>query len=349
MRYPTCCTLMGGALLLALFVVSRSAESADKPADLPVIEKKKHDDYTEKIKIDDNEVKFDMVAVPGGTFLMGSPKDEAGRSEDEGPQHPAAIKPFWMAKVETTWEQYDAWWQNNPGNKDQQRKALKDKADQKTIDALSRPTPAFGDPTFGFGHDGYPAIGMSHHAAMEFCFWLSQKTGKSYRLPTEAEWEWACRAGSKGPYCCDEKDLKDYAWFSENSDDSPQPVGKKKPNAWGLHDMHGNLVEWCIDQYDKDFYGTLSLDKTTLMPVKMPTDARWPHVVRGGSWANKKDGIRSASRRGSDKSWIKQDPQRPQSIWWLTNGDFVGFRVMRAVEDEAPLKGFRSKINWDSN
>jgi formylglycine-generating enzyme required for sulfatase activity len=337
-------------LPLAGLALWSPAPAEDKTAELPVIEKATHKSYTENIP--DSEVKFDMVAVPGGTFLMGSPAGEAGRNDDEGPQHPVKLRPFWMGKCEVTWDEYDLCWSDNPGKKQEQRdvESGKKKVKPEEADAISRPTPAYADPTFGYGHDSFPALSMTHHAAMEYCRWLSQKTGKEYRLPTEAEWEWACRAGSKTAWCYGDKpeQLKDYAWFADNSEDSPQKVGGKKPNAWGLHDMHGNVGEWCLDLYKKDFYATLSRDKPTLLPVNLPTDVRYGHVVRGGSFADKAPALRSAARRNSQKDWNKQDPQQPKSIWWLTDGQVVGFRIVRAVEEYDSLKGLRSKIKWES-
>jgi formylglycine-generating enzyme required for sulfatase activity len=202
------------------------------------------------------------------------------------------------------------------------------------------------DETYGHGRLGFPAICMTQHAAMEYCSWLSKKTGKAYRLPTEAEWEYACRAGSKTAYSFgdDPKTLGDYAWFEGNSDEHTHKVATKKPNPWGLYDMHGNVMEWCIDHYGKDSYAKFPADKATLGPVLLPTDKRFSHVARGGSWTDPAGLLRSAARRGSDKTWIKKDPQRPQSIWWLTEMDVVGFRVVRAVEEQANLKGIRSKV-----
>jgi formylglycine-generating enzyme required for sulfatase activity len=194
-------------------------------------------------------------------------------------------------------------------------------------------------------------IGVTHHAAMDYCRWLSMKTGKAYRLPTEAEWEYACRAGTKTAYSFgdDPKQLGDYAWFAGNSEELTHEVGKKKPNPWGLYDMHGNVNEWCLDHYQKDYYAQFPLDKPTLAPLLMPTEKRFSHVARGGSWADKADAARSAARRGSIERWIRQDPQRPKSIWWLTDAEFIGFRLVRAVEEQPNLKDLHSKIRWDSN
>src|SRR5262249_8167410 len=154
-----------------------------------------------------------------------------------------------------------------------------------------------------------------------------------------------CRAGTTTAYSFgeDAKKLGEYAWFSDNAEDSTHPVGQKKPNPWGLHDMHGNVAQWCLDHYKKDYYGSLRIDKPSLQPVLLPTADRFSHVVRGGSWADPAERLRSAARRGSDKTWIKQDPQRPQSIWWLTDAEFVGFRVVRPLTEQENLKGLQSE------
>jgi formylglycine-generating enzyme required for sulfatase activity len=316
--------------------------------DLPKVAALTEKNYTEVIP--GTEVKIDMVAIPGGTYLMGSPESEKGRSADEGPQHPVTLSPLWMAKTEITWEQFDPYWKNNPGSKQEQMEAERRKASEKEIDALSRPTPPYADETFGYGRGGMPALSMTHHAAMDYCRWLSEKTKKVYRLPTEAEWEWACRAGSKTPYSCGDepKELAQYAWFGGNSNDQPQKVGKKKPNAWGLHDMHGNVLEWCLDQYDKDYYSKCPLEKALFEPVILPGPDRYSHVARGGSWADKATQLRSAARRGSNKNWSKQDPQIPRSLWWLTDADFLGFRIVCGVDDPENLKKVRPKTRWDS-
>jgi formylglycine-generating enzyme required for sulfatase activity len=337
-----CPLLAGGLALLALSL----SPAADLPK-LPVVEPLAIKGYTEKLA--DSDVSFDMVPVPGGKFLMGSPKDEPGRKEDEGPQHPVEIKPFWMGKCEVTWDEYDLYWKKEEGPKSDKDKKDGDK-DKPAADAITRPTPPYADETFGHGREGMPVLCITWHAANEYCRWLSKKTGKVYRLPTEAEWEWACRAGTTTAYSWgdDPKKAGDYAWFEGNAEEDPHKVGTKKPNPWGLYDMHGNVMEWCLDQYRKDFYSTLPTDKLTLEPVNLPGPDRFPHVARGGSWDRKADALRSAARVGSNKDWIKLDPQRPQSIWWLTSADFVGFRVICPVEEQESLKGFRSKVTRES-
>lgn len=299
-----------------------------------------------KETIPDSKVSFQMAAIPGGTFLMGSPAGEQGRNNDEGPQHPVALKPFWMGATEVTWDEYDQFWRTRPPG---QLEAVEPET-PKNADAVTHPTKPYSDETWMHGRDGHPVLGITYHSAMQYCRWLSLKTGKTYRLPTEAEWEYAARAGTKTAYFFgdDPKDLGDYAWDTDNSNGDSQEVGKKKPNAWGLYDVYGNVGEFCLDQYQENFYSTLSLTMPTLQPVKIPGNLRFGHVVRGGSWDDEAAKCRSAARRQSEKAWIKLDPQRPQSIWWLTNADFVGFRIVRPVEEQENLKGFHSKITRGS-
>src|SRR5690606_5889569 len=186
---------------------------------------------------------------------------------------------------------------------------------------------------FGMGHDGYPAISMTQLAAKFYCHWLTQKTGHYYRLPTEAEWEYACRAGTTTAYSFgdDPEDLDDYGWYYDNADEAYQKVGLKKPNPWGLHDMHGNVAEWCLDQYVPDYYGQLAGDQPAVNPLAVPTTL-YPRVVRGGSWFDDPEMLRSAAREKSDPSWKVRDPQLPKSMWYHTDADFVGFRLVRPLE-----------------
>jgi formylglycine-generating enzyme required for sulfatase activity len=295
------------------------------------------------------EVKFDMVYVPGGEFVMGSPDDEPGRLPDEGPQRKVKVNPFWLAKCEVTWDEYYPFW------KDPALFVSSDVPEDEALmlgaDAITRPTNTYVDELYDHGRDGHPAICMTHHAAMMYCHWLRWKTGKGYRLPTEAEWEYACRAGQSGPYgIAKGESLDDVAWHRGNSPDedhakgTTHQVGTKKANAFGLHDLHGNVWEWCLDHYDPKFLAKLPADKLVLGPVNKPTDKKYSHTVRGGSWADKPDRLRAAARRGSDKSWMKNDPQLPQSIWWLTKMDVIGFRVALPVEEYPDLVGIKPMV-----
>ena len=176
---------------------------------------------------------------------------------------------------------------------------------------------------------------------MEYCRWLSAKTGKAYRLPTEAEWEYACRAGTTTAYSFgdDPAKLDEYAWYVENAE-KPQPVGKKKPNPWGLHDMHGNVSEWCLDHYVAGHlqYSCRS-DQPALGPVVLP-DGQGISLRGPGRLVGRRR--RPAPQRRParvEPEWSVQDPQRPQSIWWHTDATFVGFRVVRAARGAGEPQG----------
>ena len=227
-------------------------------------------------------ISIDMVALPAGDF-----------KPDKG--DPIKIKPLYMSKCEISWDAYDIFcFQLDMSDKD---KAA-------GVDAKSRPSRPYGDQTHGFGHAHYPAIHITRYAAEQFCVWLSKKTGHTYRLPTEAEWTYACRAGGDGKV----DDLDKYAWYWDNADDKTHPVGKKAANAWGLHDMLGNVAEYVT------------------IPDE-PKDAK--PTACGGSYDDKAENISSSARKTQDPTWNSTDPQNPKSKWWLSDGPFVGFRIVR--------------------
>ena len=294
--------------------------------------------YVEKIS--DSEVTFEMLPIPGGKFKMGSPASEKDRGDDEGPVHEVEVSPFWMGKYEVTWDEYEVFM----FQLDVARRSIEKREQSpldKLADACSKPTKPYTDMTFGMGKEKFPVICMTQFAANRYCEWLSAKTGKYYRLPTEAEWEYACRAGTTTAYSFgdDAGALGDYAWYYDNSDEKYQKVGQKKPNPWGLYDMHGNVAEWVLDQHDKEFYG--KPEATAKDPVLSPKKVE-PCVVRGGSWNDDPDKHRSAVRVGSTNDWKQQDPQVPQSIWYYTDALFVGFRVVRPLE--APPVDVHKKV-----
>ena len=288
--------------------------------------------YQETVKKTGKE--FAMVPIPGGEFLMGSPETEKDRKPDEGPQVKVKIEPFWMGATEVTWDLYmpfmvtpDARW------KDGSKKTLNPK--DEPVDAISSPTAPYTDMTFGMGQDGYPAISMTEHAANKFCQWLSAQTGHFYRLPTEAEWEYAARAGTTTAWSFgdDASKIGDYAWYFENSDGKTQQVAQKKPNPWGLHDIHGNAAEWTLDQYDPTYYGAMAaLVQTGAAPLPWNKPVTlYPRSVRGGTWDDDPKDLRSAGRRGSKDTWKVMDPQLPKSIWYHTSAQFLGMRLVRPL------------------
>ncbi len=325
------------ALAVPMVAIGSPTRANDKDSlvlPLPEAEAKTQDEMKPYAEIiEHTRVKIEMVPIRGGEFLMGSPESEEGRNEDEGPQHRVRIDPFWMGKYEITWDAFEVWM----FDLDEQRRKLKklpltarDKAALE-YQLFSQPTPPYTDMTFGMGKKGYPAICMTQFAAKVFCKWLSAKTGRYYRLPTEAEWEYACRAGTTTAYSFgdDPADLDDYAWYFDNSDEAYHKVGTKKPNPWGLYDMHGNVCEWVLDQYVPDGYKQFA-GKVAENPLVIPTKL-YPRVVRGGSWNDDPEMLRSAARLGSTEEWKQQDPQIPKSIWYHTDADFVGFRIVRPL------------------
>ena len=299
-------------------------------------------------QLGDTGVGLDMVPIRGGTFVMGSAPGEPDRRDDEGPQVEVRVEPFWMGACEITWAAYDVW------NADESR------PQSKQPDGVARPTPPYMDMTFNMGREGYPAICMSHVAARQYCKWLSAKTGRFYRLPTEAEWEYACRAGTTTAWSTgdDPGALDAVAWHAGNSERvlepgaPPEPayhqVGQKQPNAFGLFDMHGNVAEWVADHYLEDAYaparGGAPRSNPYFPPPRDQRDrpARFPHVVRGGNWADAPEELRSAARSASEPLWNQRDPQIPKSWWYLTEGQHLGFRVVRPLR--APTAEERARF-----
>lgn len=267
------------------------------------------------------EVAFAMVPIPAGTFLMGSPASDAAKEADETPQREVKISPFWMAEKEVTFEEYLTFFTDETISRNSK------------VDAVTRPSVPYVDPSAEVGGDDqtYPAINIKQFGALMYCRWLYKKTGIFYRLPSEAEWEYAARAGAKTvyPFGDDASKLGEYAWYHGNSNDSLHHGKLKKPNAWGLYDMLGNAKEWVLDQYQEDYYSTL--DKQAVDPVRVPK-VKHPIVVRGGSYKDEASELRPANRIPSDLDWSKGDPQIPKSRWWSTDAPFVGFRIIRPVK-----------------
>lgn len=335
--------LIPTALLFAVFLASSDAQ-ATEPQTASTMKA-----YTQELQCGDKTFKFDMVPIPGGRFKMGSPSGEADRNDDEGPQVEVTVEPFWMAKYELTWNLYDQF--VLAYNEYFKAGAKSIKTTEPDVDAVSFPTPLY-EPSFTYdlGHEpNEPAVTMTHFAARQFTKWLSLKTGNVYRLATEAEWEYACRAGTTTAYYFgdDTSKLVDHAWFYDNSDEKYQAVGQKKPNPWGLYDMYGNVSEWVLDGYVEEHYGSLapkSLVKAADAVVW--SDDFYPHVVRGGSWDDDPEDLRSAGRTPSDREWSQQDPQIPNSIWWHTDSRHVGLRIVQPLKQPTAdqLKNY-----WEPN
>lgn len=292
-----------------------------------------------KAKIPGTDIEFEMVPVPGGEFLMGSPESEEGRSENEGPQIKVKVKPFWIGKYEVTWKEYSEYMALDERFKKFQAAKLRLVTKENEIDAVTAPSGLYEpDHTYEKG-DGpnQPAVTMTQYAARQYTKWLSLTTGNFYRLPTGAEWEYACRAGTTTAYSFgdDPEMLGDYAWFADNSDDERKDVGQKKPNPWGLYDMHGSAAEWVIDTDSEDGY-QIWQDKV----MNAEDCIRWPkslndQIVRGGSFEMDAEACRSASILATaEEDWKDYDPNIPLSPWWFTTepATGVGMRLFRPLD-----------------
>jgi len=231
-------------------------------------------------------VKLEMVLIPAGEFLMGSPDSDKDAFPGEKAQHRVRItKPFYLGKYLVTQEQWETVVGSNPSS---------------------------------FKGQKNPVERLSWDDCQEFLEKLNAKAGKqggTFVLPSEAQWEYACRAGSTTKYCFgdDEARLGDYAWYGKNSGDTTHPVGEKKPNGWGLYDMHGNVWEWCQDWYEDRYYAKSPTDDPT-----GPTSGL-SRVIRGGGWNNPAEICRSAIRSGGVPGFAQWN---------------AGFRVCRVPGDK---------------
>ena len=192
---------------------------------------------------------------------------------------------------------------------------------------------------------------MSQFAAKQYTKWLSLLGDDFYRLPYEAEWEYACRAGTTTAFYFgdDADDLEDHAWYWENSDEERHDCGELKPNPWGLYDMYGNVAEWVLDKYSEDGYAHVKNKKGTAADVYTKPDEPYPLVLRGGSWELEAEDCRSASRFASDdEDWKGSDPNYPQSPWWYTDspGLGTGFRIIRPYK--VPKTRKEKEVFWDA-
>lgn len=299
--------------------------------------------FTEQIP--GTHVSFNMKAIPGGSFLMGSPEDEPFRQDDEGPVRKVTLSPFFIGEVEVTWDMYWAFYAETMSEgRIPPSEVFANNSSDPAVDAISGPTPPFGIPDQGWGGGDRPAITMTHYAAETFCQWLSKKTGKHYRLPTEAEWEYATRGGTQTPYFfpgdpkqlsnegfwrkifkADTAQIARYAVYANDSKNRTEEPSAVQANPYGLKNTVGNVMEYCSDWYAPDAYQ--QLEEGAVDP-KGPAKGT-EHVVRGGSFSDDAALLRSAARSHTrHDEWLKTDPQQPKSIWWYSDIKPIGFRVV---------------------
>lgn len=220
---------------------------------------------------------FEMVPVPEGTVTVNGLQQQ--------------VAPFLIGRTEVTWDLYDAY--------------RMDDSSPAGADATTRPSQPYGAPDYNWGHNGYPVISVTRNAAEQFCKWLSAKTGKTYRLPTEAEWVRAAElAAGPGSTPAGREAM---TWHSGNAKGTTHPVGKRTADALGLFDLFGNAAEWVMSTDDQP-------------------------VTRGGSFRDPVEATGPAARDPYDVAWQERDPQLPKSRWWLSDGPFVGFRVVTTAK-----------------
>ncbi len=299
-----------------------------------------HDNFTETIP--GTTISFNMKAISGGSFKIGSPEKEQMRKADEGPQKEIKLSPFFMAEIEVTWDAYLAFYSATAAEgRSTDTEGSRTETD---VDAISGPTPPYGQPDQNWGLGNRPAITMSYHSAETFCKWLTQVTGKTYRLPTEAEWEFAARGGTETPFFIEgnpkdfgekgfigkmfgkgSNEINNFIVFNSNSNLKTAEPENIEANPFGLKNMLGNTAEYCSDWYAEDAYQQLQ-DGTTNPKGPASGDE---HVIRGGSFKSEIGEVRSAARDFTKSTaWMKTDPQMPKSIWWLSDCNYISFRVI---------------------
>lgn len=261
-----------------------------------------------KQEISGTLVAIDLVPIPRGAVDVPDP-------DRPGAMKQIDVGPFWVSATEITWDAYDIFVYRLDVPEGEAGGEGEPPADGP--DAITRPSKPYIPPDRGYGHAGYAAISLSFKGAEEFCKWLSAKTGRTYRLPTEIEWEYLARAdaAADASYCFgdDASLIDDYAWHTGNAKRKTQPVGKKKANAWGVFDVHGNVAEWCVGRDGQP-------------------------IACGGAFLNKPEEITLKRRDKQTALWNITDPQMPKSTWWLSDCNFVGFRVVCESEAQEPVE-----------
>ena len=303
-------------------------------------------DYAEHIP--GTSVSFEMVAIPGGTFAMGSPDTEPYRGPDEGPVHEVTVDRFWMGKVEVSWNEFETWYRATRAEGRTDTRVSEETLEG--VDAITGATPPYVPPDQGWGKGNRPAITMTHNAAVQYTRWLSEVTGRRYRLPTEAEWEYAARGGTTDPYFFggSPKDYTEqrllnrilgrhadvidrYVVHGLNSGARTQPSDELEPNPFGLVNMLGNVWEFTSDWYADDTYRMRAAAASSVNPTGPATGSE--HVLRGGSFKTDPADLRVAAREATrTDACLVTDPQIPKSLWWYSDCNDIGFRVVREVD-----------------
>lgn len=241
-----------------------------------------------------DELKPYVQTLPGSLVKIRMIPVPGGKITIRGQE--VTVKPYYIAETETPWEAYDVFLQSGPSSKPYDQTEY-------PVDVIARPSKSYILPDLGWGHHGYPVINVSFISVTMFCRWMAASTKKKYRLPTEAEWELAAREGHPETFKLDPAKIPQIAWYKGNSKGLTHPVGKKLPNKLGLYDMLGNVGNWATDLEGKS-------------------------ILCGNCWKDVLKDISPSMRRRWSPKWQEEDPQIPKSRWWLSDGNFVGFRVV---------------------
>ena len=295
---------------------------------------------------------FEMVPIPGGTFRITVSVGGGDDAQSKGRTTEIRVRPFWMGKYEVTWSEFRHYMKLHSIFHEFARHRMRQVTAANRADAVTAPSEVYD---ISFAHQSgadarLPAVTMTQFGAKQYTCWLSKLTTQQYRLPTEIEWEYACRAGATTPFHFGSRreQLQDYAWYFGNSQERAHVVGQKKPNAWGLHDMHGNVWEWVVDRYSREpFQGFTGAERDVMEAVRWPT-TRSSMTARGGSWDAFSRDCRARSRlRSEEEGWKRQDPMLPRSPWWFTDSpaDTIGFRIVRSL---TPLSAKQIRNFWNS-
>ena len=328
-----------------------------KPADGPSVEVDGKFMVPYSMTIPGTEVEIEMIPIAGGTFKMGAADEDAG--DNVTPQVEINVEPFWMGKYEVNWEQYQAYMAMDTAFKKMAKTGLRKVTTEDEVDAVTAPSALYEpDITYEAGEEpDQPAASMTQFAAKQYTKWLSLLSGHFYRLPYEAEWEYACRAGTTTKYYFgdDDEQLEEHAWFYDVSDEYRHVCGELKPNPWGLYDMYGNVSEWVLDAYNENGYEAIAGESgdskalTVEESFQKPTKV-YPRVLRGGSFYSEVDLCNSTARIPSDaKLWKEEDPNYPKSPWWYTGEEGLGAGMRLVRPYKTPTTKAEKLTFWDAD
>lgn len=361
LKSKTACWFVASIIFFAALSVSPSAVAqvreatgivAEKPVDGTFVEVdgKYMVPYAQTIPGTDVEIK--MIPIAGGSFKMGASDQEAG--DDVTPQVEVTVKPFWMGQYELNWEQYQAYMAMDTAFKKMAKTGLRKVTTEDEVDAVTAPSALYEpDITYEAGEaPDQPAASMTQFAAKQYTKWLSLISGQFYRLPYEAEWEYACRAGTTTKYYFGDDDdkLEEHGWFYDVSGDERHVCGELEPNPWGLYDMYGNVSEWVLDAYTEDGYDAIAGKPLTVEESFQKPTKVYPRLLRGGSWYSEAELCNSYARLPTDdKLWKQEDPNYPKSPWWYTGEEGLGAGMRLVRPYDTPETKAEKLAFWDAD